>query len=141
MDVTTLPTVNALLNATSAALLIAGYLFIRRRKVTSHKVCMLSAFVASCLFLVSYLTLRYYAGLTRFTGEGWIRPVYFTLLTSHTILAAGIVPLALATLSRALRGRFDRHARIARWTLPLWLYVSVTGVLVYWFLYRLYPHG
>ena len=141
MDVTTLPTVNALLNATSAVLLVVGYLFIRRRKVTSHKICMLSAFVASCLFLISYLTLRYYAGMTRFTGQGWIRPIYFTILTSHTILAAAIVPLALLTLSRALKGRFDRHARIARWTLPLWLYVSVTGVLVYWILYRLYPHG
>lgn len=141
MRIAILPTLNALLNATSAVLLIAGYLFIRRRKVTSHKVCMLSAFVASCLFLISYLTLRYYAGMTRFTGQGWIRPVYFAILTSHTILAAGIVPLALITLSRALRGRFDRHARIARWTLPLWLYVSVTGVLVYWILYRLYPHG
>lgn len=141
MDVTTLPTVNALLNATSGILLVVGYLFIRRRKVTEHKICMLSAFVASCLFLISYLTLRYYAGMTRFTGQGWIRPVFFTILTSHTILAAGIVPLALITLSRAIRGRFDRHARIARWTLPLWLYVSVTGVLVYWILYRLYPHG
>jgi uncharacterized membrane protein YozB (DUF420 family) len=141
MDLTTLPTVNALLNATSAVLIILGYLFIRWRKVTSHKICMLSAFVASCLFLVSYLTLRYYAGMTRFAGQGWIRPVYFTILTTHTALAAGIVPLALITLSRALRGRFDRHARIARWTLPLWLYVSVTGILVYWILYRLYPHG
>ncbi len=141
MRIAILPTLNALLNATSAVLLIAGYLFIRRRKVTSHKICMLSAFVASCLFLISYLTLRYYAGMTRFTGQGWIRPVYFAILTSHTILAAGIVPLVLITLSRALRGRFDRHARIARWTLPLWLYVSVTGVLVYWILYRLYPHG
>ncbi len=141
MRIAILPTLNALLNATSAVLLIAGYLFIRRRKVTSHKICMLLAFVASCLFLISYLTLRYYAGMTRFTGQGWIRPVYFAILTSHTILAAGIVPLVLITLSRALRGRFDRHARIARWTLPLWLYVSVTGVLVYWILYRLYPHG
>ena len=141
MDVTRLPTLNALLNATSAVLLIAGYLFIRRRKVTGHKVCMLAAFVTSSLFLTSYLILRYYAGMTRFTGQGWIRPVYFTILTSHTILAAGIVPLVLVTLSRALRGRFDRHARIARWTLPLWLYVSVTGVLVYWILYRLYPQG
>ena len=141
MDVTRLPTLNALLNATSAVLLIAGYLCIRRRKVTGHKVCMLSAFVTSTIFLTSYLILRYYAGMTRFPGQGWIRPVYFTILTSHTILAAGIVPLVLITLSRALRGRFDRHARIARWTLPLWLYVSVTGVLVYWILYRLYPHG
>ena len=141
MDVTRLPTLNALLNATSAVLLIAGYLCIRRRKVTGHKICMLSAFVTSSLFLTSYLILRYYAGMTQFTGQGWIRPVYFTILTSHTVLAAGIVPLVLITLSRALRGRFDRHARIARWTLPLWLYVSVTGVLVYWILYRLYPHG
>ncbi len=141
MRIAILPTLNALLNATSTVLLIAGYLFIRRRKVTSHKICMLSAFVASCLFLISYLTLRYYAGMTHFTGQGWIRPVYFAILTSHTILAAGIVPLVLITLSRALRGRFDRHARIARWTLPLWLYVSMTGVLVYWILYRLYPHG
>lgn len=141
MDVTKLPTLNALLNATSAVLLIAGYLCIRRRKVTGHKICMLSAFVTSSLFLTSYLILRYYAGMTRFTGQGWIRPVYFTILTSHTVLAAGIVPLVLITLSRALRGRFDRHAQIARWTLPLWLYVSVTGVLVYWILYRLYPHG
>jgi uncharacterized membrane protein YozB (DUF420 family) len=141
MDVTRLPTLNALLNATSAVLLIAGYLCIRRRKVTGHKICMLSAFVTSSLFLTSYLILRYYAGMTRFPGQGWIRPVYFTILTSHTVLAAGIVPLVLITLSRALRGRFDRHARIARWTLPLWLYVSVTGVLVYWILYRLYPHG
>ncbi len=102
---------------------------------------MLAAFVTSTLFLISYLTLRYHAGMTRFTGQGWIRPVYFTILTSHTILAAVIVPLAVVTLSRALRGRFERHVRIARWTLPLWLYVSVTGVLVYWILYRLYPSG
>ncbi len=102
---------------------------------------MLAAFVTSTLFLISYLTLRYHAGMTRFPGQGWIRPVYFTILTSHTILAAVIVPLAVVTLSRALRGRFEPHARIARWTLPLWLYVSVTGVLVYWILYRLYPHG
>lgn len=136
-----LPALNAALNATSATLLIIGYLFIRRRKVTEHQTCMLSAFVTSSLFLVSYLTLRYYAGMTRFTGQGWIRPVYFTILTSHTILAAVILPLALVTLFRGLRGRFDRHVRIARWTLPLWLYVSVTGVLVYWMLYQLYPQG
>lgn len=139
--VATLPALNAALNATSAVLLVAGYLFIRRRKVTQHKLCMLSAFGVSCVFLVSYLTLRYYAGMTRFTGQGWIRPVYFSILTSHTILAAAIVPLALVTLSRAFRGRLDRHVRIARWTLPLWLYVSVTGVLVYWILYHLFPPG
>jgi uncharacterized membrane protein YozB (DUF420 family) len=134
-----LPTVNALLNGTSAVLLVSGYLLIRRRRVAAHRACMLTAFVVSTVFLVSYLTLRYYAGMTRFTGQGWIRPVYFSILVSHTILAATIVPLALMTLTRALRARFDRHARIARWTLPLWLYVSVTGVLVYVILYRLYP--
>lgn len=134
-----LPALNAALNATSAVLLILGYFFIRRRRITAHKTCMLSAFLTSTIFLISYLTLRYYAGMTRFSGHGWIRPVYFTILTSHTILAAGMVPLVLMTLSRALTGRFDRHARIARWTLPLWLYVSVTGVLVYWILYHLYP--
>ncbi len=137
--VSALPTVNALLNGTSALLLVTGYLLIRRRRVAAHRACMLAAFVASAVFLASYLTLRYYAGMTRFTGQGWIRPVYFSILVSHTILAAAIVPLALVTLTRALRGRFDRHARIARWTLPLWLYVSVTGVLVYVILYRLYP--
>lgn len=141
VPVAILPALNAALNATSAILLVTGYLFIRKRKVAEHKLCMVSAFATSCVFLVSYLTLRYYAGMTRFTGQGWIRPVYFTILTSHTMLAAAIVPLALVTLSRALRERFDRHARIARWTLPLWLYVSVTGVLVYWILYRLYPQG
>ena len=137
--VSVLPTVNALLNGTSAVLLVAGYLLIRRRRVSAHRACMLAAFVASAVFLASYLTLRYYAGMTRFTGQGWIRPVYFSILVSHTVLAAAIVPLALMTLTRALRARFDRHARIARWTLPLWLYVSVTGVLVYVILYRLYP--
>lgn len=100
---------------------------------------MVTAFVTSTVFLTSYLTLRYYAGMTSFTGQGWIQPVYFTILISHTILAATIVPLALVTLSRALRARFDRHVRIARWTLPLWLYVSVTGVVVYVMLYHLYP--
>lgn len=137
--VAALPTVNALLNGTSALLLVTGYLLIRRRRVTAHKVCMITAFVTSTIFLVSYVTLRYYAGMTRFGGQGWIRPVYFSILVSHTILAAAIVPLALVTLSRALRARFDRHVRIARWTLPLWLYVSVTGVIVYLILYQIYP--
>jgi putative membrane protein len=134
-----LPGVNAGLNALSAVLVVSGYLCIRRGKITEHKCCMLSALVVSSLFLVGYLTLRAVAGMTRFTGEGWIRPVYFTILSSHTVLAAVIVPLVLVTLVRALRGDFERHVRIARWTLPLWLYVSVTGVLVYWLLYHLYP--
>ena len=139
MSIQDLPALNAILNGTSATLLVIGFLCIRRGKITAHRACMLSAFVVSALFLISYLTLRYYAGMTRFTGQGWIRPTYFSILISHTMLAAGIVPLVLLTLSRAVRGQFDRHIRIARWTLPLWLYVSVTGVLVYWILYQLYP--
>lgn len=134
-----LPAVNALLNAASALLLVAGYVFIRRRRVAAHKLCMLSAFATSIVFLASYLTLRYFAGFTAFQGQGWIRPVYFTILTSHTILAATIPPLALIVLYRAFREQFARHRWIARWTLPVWLYVSVTGVVVYLILYRLYP--
>ena len=134
-----LPALNAILNAASAILLVLGYSFIRRRMATAHKRCMLSAFGTSSLFLLSYLTLRYFAGMTRFTEHGWIRPVYFAILMSHTILAVAIVPLALVTLSWGWMGRYEKHVRIARWTLPLWLYVSVTGVLVYWFLYRLSP--
>jgi len=135
--ISALPAVNAILNGTSALLLVSGYLLIRRRKVTAHKACMVTAFVVSTIFLMSYLTLRYYAGMTTFAGQGWIRPVYFTILVSHTVLAVTIVPLALVTLSRALKGRFAKHVRLARWTLPLWLYVSVTGVLVYVILYQL----
>lgn len=134
-----LPPLNAALNALSAALVVGGYLCIRRGKATAHKRCMLSALGVSSLFLLGYLTLRAVAGMTRFTGAGWIRPVYFTILTSHTVLAAAIVPLVLVTVVRALRGDFDRHVRVARWTLPVWLYVSVTGVLIYWVLYHLYP--
>jgi len=136
-----LPVLNAALNAASAVLLVAGYVFIRRRWLAAHKRCMLSAFAASTVFLMSYVTLRYCAGMTRFTGQGWIRPVYFTILISHTILAAVILPLALVTLFQGTTGRIDRHVPIARWTLPLWLYVSATGALVYWILYHLYPQG
>lgn len=137
LPLSSLPAVNAMLNATSAILLVAGYVFIKRRNITSHKVCMVSAFCTSTLFLISYLTYHYYAGIRRFAGAGPIRSVYLTILTSHTILAVVIVPLVLMTLSRALRGKFDRHVMIARRTLPLWLYVSVTGVVVYWMLYRM----
>ncbi|MEK7340860.1 MAG: DUF420 domain-containing protein [Candidatus Binatota bacterium] len=132
-----LPSVNAALNSASALLLVAGYLFIRNKKITAHKLCMLSAFTTSTLFLISYLTYHFQVGSVPFKGPGWIRVVYFTVLISHTILAATIVPLVLVTLTRALKGSFDRHKRIARWTLPLWLYVSITGVIVYWMLYRL----
>ncbi len=131
-----LPTVNATLNGLSAVLLTVGYLFIRRRRVRAHLTCMLLAFGVSTLFLVSYVTYHALAGSRPFGGQGWIRWVYFPLLLSHVVLAAAILPLALTTLYRALRGDFVRHAGIARWTLPLWLYVSVTGVLVYWLLYH-----
>jgi len=139
LPISFLPAVNAALNATSALLLATGYLCIRRKKITAHKVCMLSAFGTSTLFLISYLTYHYHVGSIRFAGRGGIRMLYFAILTSHTILAAAIPPLALITVYRALRGRFDRHVRIARWTLPIWLYVSVTGVIVYFMLYHLYP--
>ena len=134
-----LPSLNAFLNATSAGLLVAGYCFIRQRHVYAHRVCMVSAFLVSVVFLLSYLTYHYYAGTTRFSGQGWVRPVYFTILVSHTILAALVPFLALLTLFRALREQFPRHRRLARWTLPIWLYVSVTGVIVYVMLYHLYP--
>ena len=136
-----LPAVNAALNALSACLLIGGYSCIRRGRRAAHQRCMLAAFLVSVLFLASYLMLRYLAGMTRFEGQGWIRPVYFTILLSHTVLAAGIVPLAIVTMARALREEHARHVRVARWTLPLWLYVSITGVIIYWLLYHLYPGG
>lgn len=133
-----LPRLNAILNAASAILLCAGYFFIRRGKILAHKTCMLSAFACSACFLASYLYFHYHAGLVRFSGHGAVRPAYFTLLISHTILAAVIVPLVLITLVFALRGRFHRHKAVARWTLPLWLYVSITGVIVYYLLFVLY---
>ncbi len=135
--VASLPLLNASLNATSAALLSLGFLFIRRKRVGAHKACMVSALVVSFLFLTSYVTYHALAGSRPFTGRGWIRAVYFPLLISHIVLAAAIIPLVLTTVVRALRGDFARHRRLARRTLPLWLYVSVTGVLVYWMLYRL----
>lgn len=137
--VAALPLVNACLNAVSAAFLTAGFVFIRRRRMAAHRACMLSAFTVSLLFLVSYVTYHALAGSRPFTGRGVLRAVYFPLLLSHIALAAAIVPLALTTLWRAWRGDFARHRRVARWTLPLWLYVSVTGVLVYWMLYHLAP--
>jgi len=136
LDVSGLPRLNAMLNGGSAVLLATGYVFIRRRQIIVHLSCMLGAFVLSTGFLISYVLYHFHAGSRPFTGQGWIRPVYFSLLLTHVVLAAAIVPLALTTIWRALSGRFDRHARIARWTLPLWLYVSVTGVVIYWMLYR-----
>jgi putative membrane protein len=136
---TALPTLNACLNATSALLLLLGFYFIRQRNIQAHRACMGGAFLVSILFLISYLTYHYYAGSTRFTGQGTVRLVYFVILISHTILAAFVPFLAIITLTRALRGQYEKHRRIARWTLPLWLYVSVTGVIVYLMLYHLYP--
>ena len=132
-----LPSVNAVLNGCSALLLVAGYLAIRRGNRTVHRRCMLAAFSTSALFLVSYLVYHAAVGATRFGRTGPVRIVYFTVLTSHTILAAVALPLAIATLLLALRGRFGRHGALARWTVPIWLYVSVTGVAVYWMLYHL----
>lgn len=137
LPISSLPKVNAVLNAISAVFLVSGYIFIRRRNIAAHKRCMLTAFVASTIFLVSYLTYHYQAGMKRFTGQGPVRTVYLSILFSHTVLAVVIVPLVLITLSRALRGAFNRHVPIARRTLPIWLYVSVTGVVVYWMLYQM----
>jgi uncharacterized membrane protein YozB (DUF420 family) len=132
---------NATLNATSAVLLTGGWLAIRNGKRQLHKAFMIAAVVVSSAFLVSYLVYHYRVGHVAFQGQGWIRPVYFALLLTHTVLAGVIVPLILMTLFRALQERFDKHRRIARWTLPLWLYVSVTGVIVYFMVYVLYPHS
>jgi putative membrane protein len=136
---TDLPALNATLNATSAILLTAGYRFIRRRQITAHKRCMLAACTTSALFLMSYLTYHYYVGSMPFRGQGWVRPLYFAILISHTILAAAILPLVLITLFRAWKANFVRHARLARWTWPIWMYVSVTGVIIYMMLYQLFP--
>lgn len=129
---------NASLNGASGILLVAGFTMIRQGRIQAHKRCMVAAFVASTIFLVSYVIYHIRVGNILFQGHGWIRPVYFTILISHVLLAITIVPLAIITLSRALAERFDRHRRIARWTLPLWLYVSVTGVVVYLMLYQFY---
>ena len=137
ISVSQLPAVNAALNSLSAILLVGGYLFIRSRNIKAHKACMLSAFGSSILFLASYLIYHYQVGSVPFKGQGGIRLVYFTILLTHTILATTVVPLALVTLFRAFKERFDAHRRIARWTFPIWLYVSVTGVIVYWMLYRM----
>lgn len=139
MSISDLPTLNAMLNSISAILLSVGYVFIKQRKINAHRNCMIGAFVTSTLFLISYLTYHYHHGATRFTGQGTVRAVYLAILLTHTVLAAAIVPLIFITFARALRMRFAKHRVIARWTLPLWLYVSVTGVIVYLMLYHLYP--
>ena len=137
-DYAIFPAINATLNGTSALLIGTGVALIKRRQVEWHRRFMIAAVVTSSLFLVSYLYYHAHVGSVHFKGQGWVRPVYFTILTTHTILAAVIVPLVIVTLSRGLRGRFERHRAIARWTYPLWLYVSVTGVVIYLMLYQLF---
>ena len=130
------PVLDAALNGTSAALLLTGRWFIARKNIAAHRAMMISALVASSLFLASYLYYHAHVGSVHFRGTGWSRPLYFTILISHTILAASVLPLVIITLSRALRRRFPQHRAIARWTFPIWLYVSITGVIVYFMLYR-----
>ena len=137
IDYSVLPTVNATLNALSGAFLLIGYVLIRRRQITAHRNAMLGAFASSTLFLISYLVYHAEVGSRPFAGQGAIRYVYFAILISHVILAAVILPMAIMTLSRALRGRYEAHKRIAKWTFPTWMYVSVTGVIVYVMLYQM----
>jgi uncharacterized membrane protein YozB (DUF420 family) len=137
LSIADLPALNATLNATSAILLTTGYILIRKRRIAQHRLCMLSAFVTSALFLTSYLVYHAHIGSRPFPGHGPIRYVYYTILLTHVLLAIVILPMALITLSRALKRHFPRHKAIARWTLPLWLYVSVTGVIVYLMLYQM----
>ena len=132
-----LPSVNAVLNATAAVLLVWGYTLIRRRRIAQHRKVMQTAFVVSCLFLVCYLVYHYQVGSVRFPKTGAIKTLYLSILGTHTLLAAAVPVLAIITLRRGLSARYDKHRRIARWTLPIWLYVSVTGVVVYLMLYHL----
>jgi len=145
MTIYDLPAVNGSLNALSTVLLTMGYVFIKRKNVNAHRNCMIAAFVTSTLFLACYLTYHIYLGYvlhrgpTRFVNPAWFRPIYLTILFTHLVLAVTIVPMIFITLNRAFRQRFDQHRKIARWTWPLWMYVSVTGVLIYFLLYRIYP--
>jgi putative membrane protein len=138
MAISDLPALNATLNGIAGCLLAAGYVFIRRKRIAAHRACMLAAFVTSTLFLISYVIYHAHVGSRPFPGQGTVRLLYFTILITHIILAATIVPMALVTLRRGLRLDVVRHRRIARWTWPLWMYVSVTGVVIYMMLYRLY---
>jgi len=141
IEFTDLPALNATLNGCAVVLLVTGYWAIRGRRKALHRACMVGACGVSALFLASYLTYHFQVPVTPFKGQGAVRLIYFLLLVPHIILAAVQVPLVLLTLYRAIRGQFDRHRRIARWTLPIWLYVSVTGVLVYMMLYVWFPNG
>jgi len=136
LEITILPTLNAILNALVAVLLLRGWIFIRRRRIAEHRRAMLGAFMGSVIFLASYLTYHFEVGSVRFPGRGAARAIYLAILLTHTVLAAVVPVLAVVTLGLALRRRFDLHPKIARWTLPVWLYVSVTGVVIYVMLYR-----
>lgn len=136
IDLSIFPVLNASLNGVSGVLLVVGHSFIQKQRVAAHRACMLAAFTCSTIFLACYLYYHFHTRVIHFGGHGWIRPVYFTLLLSHTILAIAVVPMILVTLARAVRSDFIRHRAIARWTYPIWLYVSVTGVIVYFFVYR-----
>jgi uncharacterized membrane protein YozB (DUF420 family) len=139
MTFSDLPAVNAALNGTSAVLLAFGFFFIRRKQIIAHRNCMIAAVCTSTLFLISYLIYHANAGRTTFVNPAWFRPIYLVILLTHTVLAAVILPLVLVTLSRALRARYELHKKIARWTWPIWMYVSVTGVLIYYLLYIKFP--
>ena len=141
MSLSDLPALNAALNATSFVLLILGYRFIRRKKIAAHRACMVGALISSALFLTSYLIYHFHHPTTKFTGTGIARPIYFAILISHVTLAAVIVPLIIVTARRAFRRNFVKHARIARITFPIWVYVSITGIVVYVMLYQIYPPG
>ncbi|MGO9603964.1 MAG: DUF420 domain-containing protein [Candidatus Binataceae bacterium] len=138
MSYSSLAPLNAVLNGTATVLLLAGFVFIKRKQVAAHRACMIAALIVSAAFLTSYLTYHYHVGDVRFSGTGWVRPLYFLILIPHVTLAVIILPLALVTAYRALKGRFVSHKRIAKWTWPLWMYVSVTGVVIFFMLYKLY---
>ncbi len=139
MKISDLPLINACLNGASTVLLSVGYLYIRQQRQVAHRNCMIAAFSTSTLFLICYLTYHSFAGRTSFRNPEWFRPIYLTILLTHTVLAAVIVPLVLITISRAMRSRWELHKKIARWTWPIWMYVSITGVVIYLLLYQIFP--
>jgi uncharacterized membrane protein YozB (DUF420 family) len=139
MTLSDLPAINAGLNSLSTVFLTAGYIFIRRQRQVAHRNCMIGAVISSALFLTCYVIYHYNAGRTTFRDPAWFRPIYLAILLTHTILAVAIVPMVLMTLYRAARRQFERHKRISRWTWPIWIYVSVTGVLIYFLLYHIFP--
>lgn len=141
MTLSDLPAVNAALNTLSTIFLTCGYVFIRRQRQVAHRNCMIGAVISSALFLTCYLIYHYNAGRTVFRDPAWFRPIYLTILLTHTILAVVIVPMVLTTLYRAATRQFDRHKKIARWTWPIWMYVSITGVIIYFLLYHIFPQA